>query len=371
MSALAQLIRREIESQGPITVARFMELALYHPGLGYYEQQEPQTGRAGDFYTNVSVGPVFGELLAFRMSQLLSTLGTAGSTPLHWVEAGAHDGRLAADILAFLNARESALAARLVYWLLEPSSRRRDQQAERLRAFGSQVCWARDWSELPPVCGVIFSNELLDAMPVHRLVWDAPGQVWREIGVGVTGDQLALMTLPGEATALAPDMPPELRRVLPDGYTVEVTPAACAWWRRAAQALARGWLLTVDYGDAPGERHLPERTGGTLRAFRRHQATRDVLAEPGRRDLTAHVDFGAIQAAGESSGLRTVLFVSQERFLGSVLRDVEAVPGRFPPWTAPRLRQCRTLLHPGQLGASFRVLVQEREPAGGESRADA
>ena len=354
MSPLAHLLRREIESRGPITFARFMELALYHPGWGYYERPATAVGRAGDYYTSVSVGPLFGELLGFRFARWLAAL-PGGRVCL--VEGGAHDGRLAADVLGFFEAHEPALADRLEYWLLEPSARRRTRQAEVLQGFGGRVRWAGGWEELPRVRGVVFSNELLDALPVRRLLWQRSEGVWREAGVACAGDEFVWARMPGDPARLAPGLPPDLLAVLPDGFAIEVGTMAVEWWRGAAAALEAGWLLTIDYGDAPGERFQPGRGGGTLRAYRSHRASFEVLADPGAQDLTAHVDFGAVLSAGEAGGLKTEGLWRQEQFLGDILREVEAGGGSFPGWTPARLRQCRTLLHPAHLGSSFKVLV--------------
>jgi len=147
---------------------------------------------------------------------------------------------------------------------------------------------------------------------------------------------------------------------LPDGFVVEVGRRATEWWRGAAGAIQRGWLLTMDYGDAPGERFQPGRRQGTLRAYREHRVSSDVLGDPGSQDLTAHVDFGAVMSAGEADGLDTQGLWRQEQFLGEILREIEAGRGSFPAWTPARLRQCRTLLHPAHLGSSFKVLVQSR-----------
>jgi SAM-dependent MidA family methyltransferase len=336
---------------------RFMALALYHPELGYYERAEPRLGRAGDYFTSVTVGSVFGELLGFRFARWLSRLGAG---PLHLVEAGAHDGRLAADVLTYLQAHEPGLVRQLEYWLLEPSERRYAWQRENLAAFGPPVRWAGAMHELPRIRGVMFSNELLDALPVHRLQWEGCPGGWRELGVAWERDRFVWTTLPGEREALAPEMPLELRTALPRGYTLEVGVAARDWWRDAAGCLDAGWLMTFDYGDAPGTRLRPERPTGTLRAYRQHRVMPDVLADPGEQDLTAHVDFGEIRAMGEAAGLKTEGLWPQETFLAGILAELDQSGMGFPNWTPERRRQCLTLLHPAQLGACHHVLVQRR-----------
>ncbi|MHB1307321.1 MAG: class I SAM-dependent methyltransferase [Limisphaerales bacterium] len=364
MSVVAGVIRREIQQHGAMSLARFMELALYHPDGGYYERDEPVTGRRGDFATNVSVGTVFGELLGFGFARWIETLGPG---PCQLVEAGAHDGRLAGDILHHLDRHEAALRDRLEYVLVEPSRRRRAWQERQLADFGSRIRWVDDLAPLvrEGVKGVIFSNELLDAMPLRLFAWDRGQGGWCECGVGLEADRFVWSRLRAEGTALArPDsVPDELLAVLPDGYVVEECPAATAWWAKAATALKRGWLLTFDYGLTQGERLIPERTAGTLRGYSKHRAVGEVLTSPGEQDLTAHVDFTALQAAGERVGLETDGLWSQGTFLTRLLADLETgTPERFPEWTPARRRQFLTLTHPQHFGRAFRVLVQHRFP---------
>jgi SAM-dependent MidA family methyltransferase len=148
--------------------------------------------------------------------------------------------------------------------------------------------------------------------------------------------------------------------VLPDGFVVEVAPAARAWWRQAAGSLARGWLLTLDYGGEAEELLDPARVGGTVRAYWRHTVTRDVLARPGQQDLTAHVNFSALRRAGETAGLSTESAATQGEYLARIVACTTSAPGRFPAWTPARRRQLATLVHPEHLGRAFRILVQRR-----------
>jgi SAM-dependent MidA family methyltransferase len=364
MTALESIIRDEIARQGPLPFVRFMELALYLPEFGYYERTPATVGREGDFFTSVSVGPLFGELLARRFANWLDSSGTGR---VEIVEAGAHDGRLAADMLGWLHAERPALAARLRYTLLEPSPRRRQWQQARLAAFGDQVRWQPDWEMSEAEATVIFANELLDAFPVHRLGWEAAAGKWIEWGVTVEGDKLVWTRLPLSpelATALTRWLTagtgwgePELAclfKVLPDDFVVEISPQAETWWTKAARSLRRGWLVTCDYGFTAGEALRAERMGGTLRAYRQHGVGGDLLATPGEQDLTAQVNFAVMQAAGEAAGLRTMELCRQEQFLTRIAAEVAA------PWSAVQTRQLRTLIHPAHLGRAFRVLVQTR-----------
>ncbi len=359
---LAQRLAAEIATAGgAIPFARFMERALYEPGLGYYERDRRVVGKRGDFYTSVSVGSLFGELLAFQFADWLSALTGAAESAQRFqlVEAGAHDGRLARDILSFLAQWQPELASRLDYWIVEPSPARQAWQRETLGSHGGQVRWFGAVDDLPPVCGVILSNELLDAFPVHRLGWDTARQAWFEWGVGVEESSFRWRHL-AEVTVCPPELPAELLAVLPDGFTTEVCPAAEAWWRRAAGRLAAGRLFTADYGLEASEFFLPQRANGTLRAYARHRFAEDVLAEPGTQDLTAHVNFSALQAAGQAAGLTTETLSHQRRFLTDILGATQRPEARFPAWDSARVRQFQTLTHPEHLGRAFGILTQFR-----------
>src|SRR6266496_4545463 len=169
VNALTEIIRREVELSGFISFARFMKLSLYCPEFGYYEQLTNNPGRRGDFYTSVSVGNLFGELLAFQFARWFDQ-----TELFHVLEAGAHDGRLALDILNWFEARRPGLLNRLDYWIVEPSARRQQWQKRTLARFNARVRWFDSWEKLPApgVRGIIFSNELLDAMPIHRFGWN-------------------------------------------------------------------------------------------------------------------------------------------------------------------------------------------------------
>jgi len=355
LGELAGRIREEIRmAGGAVPFSRFMERALYEPGLGYYEQAV--IGRAGDFHTSVSAGPLFGELLAFQALRWLETLDPRDRT-LTWVEAGAHDGTFAADFLGALTARRESVKVR--YVIVEPSPIRRGWQQRRLAGFGGMVEW-RD--EIPEVVGVIFANELLDAFPVERLGWDPLVADWFRWGVMDRDGRFEWCRLPveGGLRERIPALPAELLGMLPAGYTVEFSPGAEAWWRRAAHQLQTGHLLTFDYGFGAEEWMRPERINGTLRGYRGHRFVDDVLADPGGADLTAHVDFARIQAIGEEVGFRTDQFTGQDRFLSRLMTETLSAEGGFGEWTEERVRQFQTLTHPQHLGRSFRVLVQSR-----------
>ena len=359
-----------------------MELALYCPLCGYYEKKEDTPGKHGDFYTSVSVGPLFGELLAFQFGEWFaqstvhsprSKVADSAEAACSIMEAGAQDGRLARDILNWLKLRRAACFEKLIYTIIEPSPRRREWQQEMLREFGDKISWVEHLPNASAVTPrntqhatrftIIFSNELLDAFPVHRLGWDAKTKSWYEWGVALRGKEFIWQRIEDalHASRFTLHAPPELLPALPDGFTTEVCPAAEQWWRAAASGLQYGRLLTFDYGLRAEDFFTPQRTHGTLRAYRRHQLCDDVLAAPGEQDLTAHVNFTAIQQAGEAAGLKTESLVSQAQFLTGIAQRVWQENSGFGDWTRERTRQFQTLTHPQHLGRTFQALVQSRE----------
>ena len=401
MNTLFEIISRETAERGVLPFARFMELALYCPVHGYYEKEKDNLGRHGDFYTSVGVGELFGQLLAFQFAGWLETLNPQSST-LNLVEAGAHGGQLARDILDWLQLKRPKLFEQIEYRIIEPSARRQEWQKETLKNFAPRVRWFTGLEHASRVAhhaslnGIIFSNELLDALPVHRLGWDAKDKKWFEWGVAVDGGKFVwarcpdtlsvnhpgapasrrpvgsqISELAGETPALpgiVPDgfdpssslhLPSSLLAALPDGYTVDISPAAQNWWREAATVLGRGKLLTIDYGFTADELLLPGRMHGTLRAYNRHHVSGDLLANPGKQDLTAHVNFSDLQAAGESAGLRTEMFSTQSQFLTRILEGA-ITDNSFRAWTSAQARRFQTLTHPEHLGRAFRVLIQSR-----------
>jgi len=340
-----------------------MRLALYCPVYGYYEKEEDTIGRNGDFYTSVSVGNLFGELLAFQFEEWVAQCQSE-TRPVQIVEAGAHRGDLARDILIWLHDHRPELFQRLQYVIIEPSSIRQKWQADALSKF-TNVQWLSGITRhTSRIRGVIFVNELLDAIPVRRFGWDAHNRKWFEWGVTMKNRELAWTSMDhlGPAETISPpfEINADLLSVLPDGFIFETSPEAEAWWQSASRALARGKLVTIDYGLTTDELILPERKDGTLRGYYRHHPTSNLLANPGEQDLTAHVNFSRLMAAGEANGLTTEKFVTQAQFLTQI-----AAPawkgGAVEPWSPSRARQFQTLTHPDHLGRSFRVLVQSRE----------
>lgn len=361
MNRPVKIIREEIGRQGVLPFARFMELALYYPETGYYEAKKDTVGRHGDFYTSASVGNLFGELLAFQFAEWLEELLrlNVADAKIQLIEAGAHDGKLAADILNWLRGHRPKLFSEIEYVIVEPSGRRREWQKKTLAEFGDKISWAENIAALKNwqlINGIIFSNELLDAFPVQRFGWNAKERKWFEWGVALDNDKFVWAKIPNSQFPIRNS---ELEAVLPDNYTVEISPSAENWWRDAADILESGWLMTIDYGLTAEEIFSPARTNGTARAYFQHRIGDDLLANAGEQDITAHVNFSAIRKTGEAAGLITEFFESQSKFLTEILAKA-AKNNSFGEWNSSRTRQFQTLTHPEHLGRAFRVLVQSR-----------
>lgn len=346
---LAGLLREQIRAEGAITFHEFMERALYDPAHGFYTSGRARIGKAGDFFTNVSVGPLFGTLLARQFVEVWERLVRPREFTI--VEQGAHRGDFARDALAGLRRLAPACAEAARYVIVEPVAHLRAVQEGAL-ASGWVTC-VPSLDELPPFTGVHFSNELLDAFPVHLVRWG--GAQWAEQYVALHGEELAFVSGPLSTKAL--HAPLATLENLPAGYTTEVSLAAPQWARDVAGKLERGVVLAIDYGFARPEFYASERTAGTLRAYRGHRVEPNPLTTPGEIDLTAHVEFTSIAEAAESAGLGLHGFTDQHHFfvgLGSA---------HFPDGIVPRpaeMREFTTLMHPGMLGLSFKVLALAR-----------
>jgi len=351
MSAPALLIRNEIARNGPIPFRRFMELALYAPETGYYAGGTARVGRQGDFVTSVSVGPLFGRLLAAEFEAMWRRLGCPERFTV--VEQGANGGEFARDVLG---AASPEWRAALEYRIIEPFPALAARQRETLRPWveAGRVSWSRSPETLPPFCGVHFSNELVDALPVHRVV--RRGDEWREEYVGPGPGETFV---PEEGPLSTPELAEALARLpsrdWPEGYRTEIPLAASRWLREIAARLERGYVLVADYGFSRADYYLPERRDGTLSAYYRQRREADPLARPGEQDLTAHVEFTSLAEAGLACGLDLLGFGDQHHYLVGLGRL--AFPDGPPtPERQRDLRAFATLMHPASMGRGFRFL---------------
>ena len=334
-----------------------MRQALYHPEHGYYSGTPRRIGRAGDFYTAVSVGPLYGRLLAAVALEAWESCGQP--TGFTIIEQAAHDGQLAADILAGLQGTPLGETAR--FCIVEPQAAYRDAQQHRLQpALGDRISWVTDVSALPPGPGFFVCNELLDAFPVHRVRWT--GEEWQELGVTVdAAGELTFESRPIIDVSLAEEVS-QLPTDLPTGYTTEIHPAATEWMRNVCASGFDGSLLVADYGYEASEYYTPERADGTLRRYFQHQVDGEVLKDLGKSDLTAHINFSRVISDAQQGGFEVKRFMEQGRFLTHAAKSwLASLEGKVPTGeTIALLRQFQSLTHPGHMGAAFRMLLLKR-----------
>jgi SAM-dependent MidA family methyltransferase len=342
--ALSDFIRQTIHRTGPVSFDWFMEQALYHPEFGYYSSGTCAIGRRGDYFTNVSVGPLFGRLLAAQFAEMWEILGRPGDFMI--VEQGAHHGEFAGDVLDEARERTPDFFSALRYCVIEPFPILEARQRERLRDFTEKLTWRKSLDDLEPFTGVHFSNELLDSMPV-RLIGRESGEDWKERLVGEAGDGFAFVTRPIGDEKLRRHLE-KLPRFGEALYETEVNLVALDWIEDVAHKLTRGFVLAIDYGYPRAEFYAAERTTGTLQCRAEHRAVSSPLEEIGRTDITAHVDWTSIAERGEASDLQLIGFTDQHHFITGLLT-------RRAPKESER-RALQTLLHPELLGTRFQFL---------------
>lgn len=358
---LERLIDAEIAATGgSIGFERYMELALYAPGLGYYSAGMPRFGRGGDFITAPLVSPLFSRSLALQCAQCL------GSTGGVILELGAGTGAMAADVLAELERRD-ALPER--YWILEVSAALRQEQRQTLEARVPQLLSRVQWLErLPeaPFKGVVLANEVLDALPVARFRRGAQVQ---ELRVGRGGHGFAWVEAPADQALCdqVQRIEAELGAPLSRGYVSELCTRLPAWLAALADKLAAGVLLLIDYGYPRAEYYHPQRHMGTLICHYRHRAHADPLILPGLQDITAFVDFTAVAEAGLAAGLDVLGFAPQAQFLlgaGLPALAEEAMAGATLEQQLAIAQQMKTLTLPGEMGERFKVVALGRNYSG-------
>lgn len=345
---LQTLIRGEIEAGGGwISFARYMELALYTPGLGYYSAGSHKLGAAGDFITAPELSPLFGRTLARQLAELL-----AQDIP-DIIELGAGSGALAAVLLAEL-ATLNRLPQR--YLILEVSADLRERQQSHLAAAVPQFADRVSWLDRLPdqMQAIVIGNEVLDALLVHRVRVDQSGI--EEIGVTADSDGFAWACRPAPAALAAAAQ----THVLPDDYETEINLAAPALISSLAQGLTRGALLFIDYGFPAHEFFHPQRNRGTLMCHYRHQSHADPFLWPGLQDITAHVDFSAVAQAG--AGLELLGYTGQAQFLINcgITELLAAVPAADTARYAPLAAQAQQLLSPAEMGELFKIIALGR-----------
>jgi SAM-dependent MidA family methyltransferase len=358
---LVAAIASEIGRHGPIPFARFMELALYHPQFGYYmrpsDPGSERIGWEGDFYTSSDVHPILGQVLARQAAQIDALLGHPD--PFIIVEMGAGKGLLAKHLLSHCQLISKSLAQRLRYVLIECSPAMRALQQEQLRPWlepSGPVSWLENIGSLAPdsITGLIFSNELPDAFPVHRV--EKVGRALKEIFIELRDGRFA-ECLQDPSTHEIEAYFQRLHIELPDGYRTEVNLRAPAWMQQVGESLNRGVVITIDYGHSAEDLYGPERSKGTLLCYSSQLASEEPFLRVGLQDMTAHVDFTTLATVGEEAGLSVTGFTNQMSFLMGL--GVEEMIAQLTPETQ-EFRAALHLLKPEGMGRTFKILVQHK-----------
>jgi SAM-dependent MidA family methyltransferase len=341
------------EAGGWLSFARYMDLALYAPGLGYYSAGAQKIGESGDFTTAPEVSPLFGACVARQCAEILAHIPNASL-----FEIGAGTGRLAADLLERLE-RLGCVPAQ--YRILEVSADLAARQRECLAEHVPHLLSRVDWLSAPPTepfDGIIVANEVLDALPVVRFRWNVEHA--QELGVAADGADFHWAARPASAPIAA-----TCRRLAAaagpwdDGYISEYCPSLERWTAAVTQALTRGAVLWFDYGLPRAQYYLPERHEGTLICHFQHRTETDPFRHPGLQDITAWVDFTALAEAGRAAGFDVAGFTTQAYFLAGTGIDVEmrAAAGGDPRREAVLASQARLLMMPGGMGESFKAMA--------------
>lgn len=365
---LVAAIADEIRSSGPIPFARFMELALYHEPFGYYMREpegaggdgEARIGWQGDFYTSSDVHPALAQALANQAKQVDEALGQPD--PFTVLEMGAGKGLLARDFLAACEGLPDRFAQRLRYVIVERSPAMKAAQRRHLAPWlGAQatVTWVESLSDVADgeLVGLFFSNELVDAFPIHRISVEQGRP--QELFVGWEGGRFVELAQP----LSRPELHRYLHRLasidvtLPEGYRTEINLAAVAWMQEVARVLGRGLVLTIDYGHTAQDLYGPDRRKGTFLCYSHQMASEDPYQRVGQQDMTAHVDFTSLATAGEEAGLTTTGFTNQMSFLMGL--GVERILDRLEPGSR-EFQAIVQLLRPEGMGRTFKMLMQHK-----------
>lgn len=354
------------DDRSSMPFVEFMELALYHPVKGYYVTKAMNIGARGDFYTSPHLSPLFGECLACQVIDCWEIMGQPIAFEL--IEMGAGQGILAADILQAIAQICPELSQALTYSIIERSQSLKLAQQHHLASWGSVIQW-REWETIEPesIQGCFISNELVDAFPVHQVVWQ--DQTLQEVYVSFDGDRIT--------EQLGPLSTPELQQYFdrlginfqnyPDGYRTEVNLNAIQWIQTITNKLHHGYVLTIDYGYSADRYYNSRRTGGTLQCYYQHQVNSNPYMNVGLQDITAHVDFTTLAQRGEEFGLTSLGLTQQAYFLMALgLGDRIAALSQTETQNIQEINdrlQTRTALHqlidPTGLG-NFYVLIQSK-----------
>ena len=349
-----------IERGGPLTFRDFMQAALYDPDHGYYNTERIKIGARGDFYTSSNVHSAFGAVLARSFVTLWNELSPGGA--LRIVEIGGGTGRLACDVLTALQEQHPRAFREVAYFIVESSPQMRRHEQALLAVFDGRVQWG-ELQELnrAPIAGLFFSNELVDALPVHRVRLEQAVIEEQYVTIGNNGQLTQDWGRPS-----TPELMSYLERVcarLTEGQIVEINLDAIRLLEEVSSVILEGFVFTIDYGDLSPLLCAPDRRSGTLRSFYRHRIVDSPLDRVGEQDITASVNFTALIEYGNDFGLEMLSFERQVAFLVRMgLIEMIAEDARSNPSQRElkELLALKNLFVPGGVSDNFRVLIQKK-----------
>jgi len=367
MNPLEKKICERIRRDGPLTFETFMEIALYDPEYGYYASDKPRIGKEGDFYTSSCLHPVFGTVVAKQMMEMWTVMDKPETFTI--LEMGAGEGYMCKDILECLegpeavsmNAQSEGLTTmhefsrHVQYVIVEKNPWQVQRQKENVRDHMRKVSWCSDIHDAGIVTGCIFSNELLDAFPVHLVRME---DTLKEIFVDHDGNTFHETSLPVSTGALAQYFA-DAGVTLTPGHTTEVNLRMKNWLSDIDDVLKKGFVFTIDYGHPAEEYYCDDRDRGTLMCYHRHQLSEDLFAYIGEQDITAHVDFSSLRRWGAEMGFHPVGYCSQGTFLlaNGIDREIARLAETSPDYLF-ELARIKKLFMPQGLGESHKVMIQ-------------
>ena len=372
MNPLEKKIIDRIRSDGPMTFETFMEMALYDPDHGFYSSDRLRIGREGDFYTSSHLHSVFGAIAARQMMEMWTVMERPESFTI--LEMGAGEGYMCKDILSWLQRPEDMLHVaggegqnaghgfydHVRYMIVETNPQQMHRQKEHLEDYYGKVSWVADVRNAGSMTGCIFSNELLDAFPVHRVRME---DTLKEIFIDHDGNTFCEQSFPLSTKELAQYFA-DAGVTLAPGHTTEVNLRMKNWLSAIAAVLRTGFVFTIDYGYPAEEYFSEDRSRGTLMCYFRHQLSEDIFSHIGEQDITAHVDFSCLKRWGTEMGFQPVGYCNQGTFLlaNGIDRDIARLAETSPDYLF-ELARIKKLFLPQGLGESHKVMIQYKGSA--------
>lgn len=350
---LVEYIKSLIKEQGAISFQDFMEIALYHPDYGYYTSQRPKIGGYGDYFTASELDPIFGQLLGKQFLEIYKSYFL--NRKMQIVEIGSGKGYLLHDLIRYIKDTDFDVYRNIEFISIEKSKYHRQLQSDILKDF-ENIEYLEDISQLPEIEGIVYSNELFDALPVHMV--RVKNKEIKEVYITLDGEEVVeVERIPSEDIVLYIK---ELNIDLPDNITTEINTRAVEFISQIGRKLKRGFVFTIDYGYPSTELYKPYRSRGTLICYYKHTYNENFYQNVGQQDITSHVNFSALSFYGRKNGLETAGFTDQAHFLINLglAQELSSLYERGDYKSYERANRLRTLILPKGMGEKFKVLIQ-------------